>query len=389
MDLLSGPYSAIRPAHAARTGARGQMQQVRRRFMGGGVWARSGAASIGTGVMTVSHEVRTNASFSAAEGPPIVPRCAGHRRDGPELVGPQHPETTSAFSAFSAAGARGAGRGAGAGGVNAARLPPLVEPGALAPALAAGGLLVVDLRKPEHYRQAHLPGAVWLDYARLVSGERPAPGRLPAAARLSAAFSAIGFEPGAQVVAYDDEGGGHAARLLWTLHVLGHPGGSLLNGGFPGWVERGLPTTARAPAIAPSRYRAAPTGEAVAETACVQARIGDPEVVLLDARSPAEYAGRDRRALRGGHIPGAVNLHWIDTMDLARQRRLRPEPELREMLEARGITPDKEVIAYCQTHHRSSHSYLMLKSLGYPRVRGYPGSWAEWGNREDLPIESS
>ena len=386
--VFSGLYSAIRPAHAARTGGRGQMQprEVRRWFMGGGVWARSGASSIGTGDMMISHEVRTNASFSAAEGPPIVPRCAGHRGDGPELVGPQHPET---ICAFSAAGARGAGRGAGAEGVNAARLPLVVEPEALAPALAAGGLLVVDLRKPERYRQAHLPGALRLDYARLVSGERPAPGRLPVAARLSSALSAIGFEPGAQVVAYDDEGGGHAARLLWTLHVLGHPGGSLLNGGFPGWVERGLPTTTRAPALAPSRYRAVPTGEAVAETACVQARIGDPGVVLLDARSPAEYAGRDRRALRGGHIPGAVNLHWIDTMDMARQRRLRPEPELREMLEARRITPDKEVIAYCQTHHRSSHSYLMLKSLGYPRVRGYPGSWAEWGNREDLPIESS
>ena len=273
--------------------------------------------------------------------------------------------------------------------MSAARLPLVVEPEALAPALAAGDLLVVDLRKPERYRQAHLPGAVRLDYARLVSGERPAPGRLPAAAQLSAAFSSIGFAPGAHVVAYDDEGGGHAARLLWTLHVLGHPGGSLLNGGFPGWVERQLPTTTRPPTLAPSPYRAVPTGEAVAEVAGVQARIGDPGTVFLDARSPAEYAGRDRRARRGGHIPGAVNLHWIDTLDVARQRRLRPEPELRAMLQARGITPDKEVIAYCQTHHRSSHSYLMLKSLGYPRVRGYPGSWAEWGNREDLPVASS
>ena len=273
--------------------------------------------------------------------------------------------------------------------MSAARLPLVVEPEALAAALAGGGLLVVDLRKPEPYRQGHLPGAVQLDYARLVSGERPAPGRLPAAARLSEALSGIGFRPGMHVVACDDEGGGHAARLLWTLHVLGHPGGSLLHGGFPGWAAEGLPTTTRPSPPAPSAYRAVPTGEAVADAAGVQARLGDPGVVFLDARSPEEYAGRDRRALRGGHIPGAVNLNWLDTLDEARHRRLRPEPELRTMLEARGITPDKEVIAYCQTHHRSSHSYLMLKSLGYPWVRGYPGSWAEWGNREDLPIETS
>lgn len=269
------------------------------------------------------------------------------------------------------------------------RLPLVVEPGALAAELGAEDLLIVDLRRPGPYREAHVPGARRLDHARLVSGERPTPGGLPGAERLSGALSDIGFEPGAHVVACDDEGGGHAARLLWTLHVLGHPGGSLLDGGFPGWAAEGLPLASGDPAVEPSRYRAVPTREAVAEIACVQARIGDPEVVFLDARSPAEYAGRDRRALRGGHIPGAVNLHWIDTMDVARQRRLRPEPELRALLQARGITPDKEVIAYCQTHHRSSHSYLMLKSLGYPRVRGYPGSWAEWGNREDLPIEVS
>ena len=94
------------------------------------------------------------------------------------------------------------------------------------------------------------------------------------------------------------------------------------------------------------------------------------------------------RAGRGGHIPGAVNLDWVNAIDQTRALRFQPESVLRDLLESRGITPDREVMVYCQTHHRSSHTYMVLRSLGYPRIRGYPGAWSEWGNDPATPVES-
>ena len=127
--------------------------------------------------------------------------------------------------------------------------------------------------------------------------------------------------------------------------------------------------------------------EPLADTDYILSRLGDPGLGLLDSRTPQEFSGEKKYSARGGHIPGAAQLNWTDTMDQSRNLRLKPEAELREMLEQRGLTRDKEIVCYCQSHHRSSHAYIMLKALGYPRIKGYPGSWSEWADRADTPVE--
>ena len=267
-------------------------------------------------------------------------------------------------------------------------LPLILEPDELERRLGRPGLLVVDLGAASTHARQHVPGAVHLDYARIVAPRPPVGGLLPDDRRIGEVLSSIGMTARSHVIAYDDEGGAKACRLLWTLDVIGHRGFSLLNGGLQAWVGEGHRTESGVAAPARGDYRVTGRTEAAVDAAYVLAHLDDPSVVVLDTRSPAEFSGADRRAARGGHIPGAVNLEWTLAVDRTRNLRLRPDAELRALFAALGVTPDKEVVTHCQTHHRSSHTYIALRALGYPRVRAYAGSWSEWGNDPSLPIEA-
>lgn len=270
------------------------------------------------------------------------------------------------------------------------RLPLLLDPARLADHLDDSGLQVIDLSPAEVFREHHVPGATHVPYTMLVASQPPVGGLLPGTELLERVLTAAGVAPGVHVVAMDGEGGGAAGRLLWTLEHLGHDAVSLLDGGLHAWVKEGYPLESGAGArpVAGGFRAAEETHPCAADAEYIMGRLEARDFVCLDARSPGEFEGSDVRAARGGHIPGARNYEWTRAMDRSRNLRLRPLEDLRAELADLDVTEDREVVAYCHTHHRSALSYALLRILGFPRVRGYPGSWSDWGNRDDTPVET-
>jgi thiosulfate/3-mercaptopyruvate sulfurtransferase len=264
----------------------------------------------------------------------------------------------------------------------------LTSPADLARAVDGGARpLLIDLRPAEDYAAGHVPGAVHLDLwgVSLIDTD-PAP--LKAFMwMIDHLFNLRGVDTNTPVIVYDEQSGMRAARAFWFLEYLGHPRVQLLDGGFGAWVRAGGRITREAAPPPKSTWAGTPQAQTIATWQDVKDRLGRPGVVLLDTRSDAEYDGTLVRAKRGGRIPGAVHVEWA--RNLGPDGAFKPAAELRAMYESAGVTPDKEVVTYCQGGYRAAHGYLALRLLGYPRVRNYTGSWKEWGDREDLPVETS
>jgi thiosulfate/3-mercaptopyruvate sulfurtransferase len=262
----------------------------------------------------------------------------------------------------------------------------LVTPEELAGELAGGrAVLLIDLRPVEDYCGRHLAGAVHLDLFGISSIDTdPAP--------LKAFFWIIehllasrGVSNDIPVVVYDETSGIRAARAFWFLEFFGHPDVRVLDGGFGAWTRKGLPTTQMAVKPKPTDWTGGREERILAGWRDVTDRLGRPETVIVDTRSDGEYCGTTVRAARGGAVPGAVHLEW--TNNLAPDGTFKPADQLSDMYARAGVTSDREVVTYCQGGYRAAHTYLALRLLGFPRVRNYIGSWKEWGDRVDLPIE--
>jgi thiosulfate/3-mercaptopyruvate sulfurtransferase len=257
---------------------------------------------------------------------------------------------------------------------------------------------IIDLRPAEDFAKGRIPGAIHLDlWAFSLNDTDPAPLR-SFLWMIAHVLSARGVDPSRTVVVYDEKSGIRAARAFWFLEYFGHPDVRMLDGGFSAWSRAGLPVavgeaglgeaglkTGPSTSSADWPERAEPRPDRLATWRDVHDRLGSKDAIILDTRSAEEYYGDLVRARRGGAVPGAVHVDWTRNLDA--EGAFKPLEDLRAMYEKAGVTPDREVVTYCQGGYRAAHSYLALRLLGYPRVRAYLGSWKEWGDREELPIE--
>lgn len=268
---------------------------------------------------------------------------------------------------------------------NTSALPLVAEPYELEACLGQEDLLIIDLCNPQIYQQLHIPGAINVSPGQLVAGTQPATGKLPSVEQLEALFGQLGYTGKEHIVVYDDEGGGWAGRFIWTLDVIGHKHYSYLNGGLHAWVKENRAVQSKADTPQPTKVSLNIDNSVIASKDQIIERLDDPETRIWDARSPEEYRGEKVFAQRGGHIPGAINFEWTRAMDPAKNFRIREgvETELAEL----GLTRDKKIITHCQTHHRSGFTYLVGKVLGFKEIQAYDGSWSEWGNLKDTPVE--
>jgi thiosulfate/3-mercaptopyruvate sulfurtransferase len=243
------------------------------------------------------------------------------------------------------------------------------------------------------YEQGHIPGAIGWNWTTQLS-DRVRRDILSKEAweRL---LSEAGVTSDTQIVFYGDNNNWFAAYAYWLAKMYGHERVALMNGGRKKWELEGRAMTTEVRTYPPTNYRAKePDLSLRAYARDVLEALGEPDEVLVDVRSPAEFNGEilappglPETAQRAGHIPGAQNVPWGQAVN--EDGTFKSPEELRRLYEGKGVTPDKEVIAYCRIGERSSHTWFVLKELlGYPKVRNYDGSWTEWGSMIGVPIEN-
>ena len=246
---------------------------------------------------------------------------------------------------------------------------------------------------PDLYEDGHIPGAVKLHWKHdlqhaLVRDVVPKE-------QFERLLEERGISNDTTVVLYGDKNNWFAAYAYWYLKVYGHRDVRLLDGGRQKWIDEGRGMTLELPTPAAASYTAPELDESIrVRRDDVLAGLGDPAIALVDVRSPQEYAGElisppgyeQEGASRAGHIPGARSVPWATAV--RDDGTFRNAAELRELYESQGITPDREIRAYCRIGERSAHTWFVLRELlGYEHVRNYDGSWTEWGNLVDVPIE--
>ncbi len=240
-----------------------------------------------------------------------------------------------------------------------------------------GNVVVIDVRSEAEYAAGHIPGARHLDPNEVVDSSSPIEGALKSEAEITQILSALGITADSRVVYYDDKAGFHAARMFWLSEHYGHRNVALLNGGLSAWTAAGYELSQDAGDHQPARFAPAITPRRHASADYILETRDDSNTVVIDVRPTTLYAK--------GHIPWAKNLPWKGNLD--EDGTFKSPADLADHFAAQGVTDARNVVIHCQTGLASSHSYVALRLLGYPKVRVYHRSWAEWGTAGDLPVD--
>lgn len=272
-----------------------------------------------------------------------------------------------------------------------ASLPSLVATDSLADWIAREDLTVIDVRTDVFtYLKGHLPGAIYLNTETLRAAEGGVPTQLLPASWYAGLFSRLGLRKDRPVVIYS-AGETHnfdATFLAWLLAGFGHPRVYVVDGGYFKWELEQRPVVQEYPAVVRSDFPTDPFAPDRASLAEVREALTRPTAALVDARAPDQYAGEAGAQIRRGHIPGAISHPWQGDLEQEGFGHVwRPREALRASYVSQGVTPDKDIIVYCNTGAEASHLEFALRYLlGYPHVRVYVGSWNEWSARPELPV---
>ena len=239
------------------------------------------------------------------------------------------------------------------------------------------------------YEAQHIPGAQFFDIDAISDTSSPLPHMVPDADQFAAQVAALGISAENSVVVYDHSGLWSAARVWWLLRAMGIPRVAVLDGGLRKWLAEGRSTTESSATPKPATLTARMDQSLVRDAAQVLRATQDPDIQIVDARAPERFRGEvpePRAGLRSGHIPGSRNVCYKAL--LGEDGTLKPDAQLKQAFEEADVDLKKPIITTCGSGVTASVLYLALEKLGHHDLAIYDGSWTEWGQKQELPIET-